>query len=472
MNGTQTFSGTNTFSNALVLPSASISDSALSANVPLKNGNNIMTGNNTFTGSNYFMGTNTFTTQSYADGSTKAATTFYVDNAALKPAPVSLSTSTTLTESQSNKTFALSGISGVFTITLPTATFSNEGVHYTLINTRSTALGNISVTSASNIFVNSTTGTTTYSMPSGVTQTFISISQQWVLTNGGGNDINNQRIVTNSITLPSASIADAYLTSNVPLKNTSNTYTALNTFNNNLSTGTTSDISSGRHLYMTSGNSVYFTNTNGTIGGTTYLRMFATGTNSFIDFGDNTLQFRPASAADGTLTNRNVVITKDGYFHPYGYGNRQGTSGASINSTYTNLWWTGSALQCWLNTTNQGVFTISDVRIKENFQPPSQVLDRLCSIPMTNYEWKNTGIFKKNKITHLGFFAHNLQDTFPELNGLVEGDRDALTSDGEIQPQTISPELVNVLMKAIQELNEKVEKLSNRIIELESKISA
>ena len=91
---------------------------------------------------------------------------------------------------------------------------------------------------------------------------------------------------------------------------------------------------------------------------------------------------------------------------------------------------------------------------------------------MCNYEWKDTGIFKKNKRLHLGFFAHNLQDTFPELNGLVEGDRDALTSDGEIQPQTISPELVNVLMKAIQELNEKVEKLSNRIIELESKISA
>ena len=43
-----------------------------------------------------------------------------------------------------------------------------------------------------------------------------------------------------------------------------------------------------------------------------------------------------------------------------------------------------------------------------------------------------------------GFPAHDLQDTFSELNGLVEGERDALTSDGLIQPQIISPEFVNV----------------------------
>jgi hypothetical protein len=89
---------------------------------------------------------------------------------------------------------------------------------------------------------------------------------------------------------------------------------------------------------------------------------------------------------------------------------------------------------------------------------------------MINYEWKNTGIFHKNGITHLGFFADELQDTFPELNGLVDGDRNALTNDGEILPQTISSEFVNVLMRSIQELNEKVNQLSNRIVELENKM--
>ena len=69
----------------------------------------------------------------------------------------------------------------------------------------------------------------------------------------------------------------------------------------------------------------------------------------------------------------------------------------------------------------------------------------------------------------LVFFADDLQDTFPELNGIVVGDRNALTSDGEILPQTISTEFVNVLMKSIQELNAKVIELSNRIVELENK---
>ena len=70
----------------------------------------------------------------------------------------------------------------------------------------------------------------------------------------------------------------------------------------------------------------------------------------------------------------------------------------------------------------------------------------------------------------MGFFAHDLQDTFPELNGLVEGDRDALTEDNEIQPQTINAEFVNVLMRSIQELNEKVEKQQLLIQKLMDKL--
>jgi hypothetical protein len=53
---------------------------------------------------------------------------------------------------------------------------------------------------------------------------------------------------------------------------------------------------------------------------------------------------------------------------------------------------------------------------------------------------------------------------------LVEGEKDALTSEGTIQPQTINAELTHLLMKSIQELNTKIIELSNRIIELENKI--
>ena len=53
---------------------------------------------------------------------------------------------------------------------------------------------------------------------------------------------------------------------------------------------------------------------------------------------------------------------------------------------------------------------------------------------------------------------------------MVEGEKDALTSEGTIQPQIVNAELTHLLMKAIQELNLKVIELSNRIIELENKI--
>ena len=152
-----------------------------------------------------------------------------------------------------------------------------------------------------------------------------------------------------------------------------------------------------------------------------------------------------------------------------GYRSRQGTSGTTNSHTF-NQWWTGTALQAWIDTTNVGNFTICDYRIKENIQPPSNVLDRLCSINMFNYEFKDIGIFQKNG-SHIGFYAHELKDAFPELNNIVDGEKDAVNDNGEIQPQTISAELTHLLMKSIQELNAKVIELSNKIIELENKLS-
>lgn len=151
-----------------------------------------------------------------------------------------------------------------------------------------------------------------------------------------------------------------------------------------------------------------------------------------------------------------------------GFRGRQGTSGTTIGNDRLNLWWNGTNLQLWVETTNIGNFTICDYRIKENFQPASNVLDRLCSINMFNYETKDISIFKK-KGTQIGFFAHELKDAFPELNNIVEGEKDAVTEDGDIQPQTVNAELVHLLMRSIQELNEKVNQLSNRIVELENK---
>jgi hypothetical protein len=134
-----------------------------------------------------------------------------------------------------------------------------------------------------------------------------------------------------------------------------------------------------------------------------------------------------------------------------------------------NTWWSGGVLQAWVDTTNVGNFTLCGYRIKENIQPPSNVLDRLCSINMFNYEMRDIGIFQKNG-NHIGFYAHELKDIFPELNNIVDGEKDQVTEDGDIQPQTITAELTHLLMRSIQELNAKVIELSNKIVELENKL--
>ena len=144
-----------------------------------------------------------------------------------------------------------------------------------------------------------------------------------------------------------------------------------------------------------------------------------------------------------------------------GYLGRQGTTGA-FAPTYNNAYYTGAVLQAWNNAVNLGNFTICDYRIKECIRPAGNVLDRLCQVEMIEYEQKDISIFKKVG-NHMGFIAHQVKDLFPELPNIVAGEKDALTSEGGIQPQTINSEFTNLYLKAIQELNAKIEAQQKQI---------
>jgi hypothetical protein len=138
-----------------------------------------------------------------------------------------------------------------------------------------------------------------------------------------------------------------------------------------------------------------------------------------------------------------------------GYMGRAGTGGA-LATTYNNAFYTGALLQAWNNATNLGNFTICDYRIKENIRPAGNVLERLCQVEMIEYNQKDISIFK-NVGNQFGFIAHQVKDLFPELPNIVAGEKDGLNSEGDIQPQTINSEFTNLYLKAIQELNAKIE---------------
>lgn len=153
-----------------------------------------------------------------------------------------------------------------------------------------------------------------------------------------------------------------------------------------------------------------------------------------------------------------------------GYQNKLGATGAYISNNFNFSWNNPSAgnLSVWIDTTRLGNMSIvSDYRLKENIVPARPVLDRLCKIKMIEYEFKNVSIFKKNGISH-GFIAHEVAELFPELINIIHGEKDALTDDGLIQPQTVGGELTNLYLSAIQELNAKIE-AQQKVIENQQK---
>lgn len=146
---------------------------------------------------------------------------------------------------------------------------------------------------------------------------------------------------------------------------------------------------------------------------------------------------------------------------------KPGMNGAYSNNVF-NANWEESALQMYIGTNKIATLaTTCDYRLKDNIENPKSVLDRLCSIPMFTYNYKNISIFRDNG-KHIGYFAHELQEAFPELINIVTGKKDDVDASGNMVIQTINSEFTHLLMKAIQEQNEIVLNLQKRVENLES----
>ena len=143
---------------------------------------------------------------------------------------------------------------------------------------------------------------------------------------------------------------------------------------------------------------------------------------------------------------------------------RQGTGGTSNGSSF-NTWWSGSALQCWVDTTNIGNFSItSDYRIKKNIETnTTSALERIAQIRPVTYEFANYGeLFKEDGVAREGFIAHELAEVIPSA---VEGEKDA---ENQIQSLKLDA-LCSVMVKAIQEQQTIINDLKARIETLEAK---
>jgi len=168
------------------------------------------------------------------------------------------------------------------------------------------------------------------------------------------------------------------------------------------------------------------------------------------------------SQVASTLLQVNSSVVATGYVVRNGTGGSYGPNSFNLNFSTPNV-------QIWIDTTNLGNITIiSDYRLKENVAAVSgNAISRVMQLNPIQFNRKEIGIFKGSNAIEEGFFAHELQDIIPSA---VFGEKDALTVDGGVQPQSLnwSP-IVATLVKAIQEQQAMIELLTDRITQLEAK---
>lgn len=150
-----------------------------------------------------------------------------------------------------------------------------------------------------------------------------------------------------------------------------------------------------------------------------------------------------------------VTFTKSGLIQCFGVQGRQGTSGGSLGSAI-NFYYTGSALQAWVDTTNLGNITItSDYRIKRDIRTMDQpALERIAALRPVLYKYAHNGDLHTiaEDREREGFIAHELAEVIPSA---VEGEKDA---PNQIQSLRVDA-LVAVLVKAVQEQQAQINEL-------------
>ena len=152
----------------------------------------------------------------------------------------------------------------------------------------------------------------------------------------------------------------------------------------------------------------------------------------------------------------------NGIIRATGYRTRTTVSGGTYGGNKFNINWTNPNAQLYIDQTNIGTFaTASDARIKRDIASiRSTALERVKQLNPVTYYFRNSGLWRDTGEQYEGFIANELESVIPSA---VFGEADALTIDGDPQPQTLTwMPIVAVLTKAVQELSAEVDQLKGR----------
>ena len=148
---------------------------------------------------------------------------------------------------------------------------------------------------------------------------------------------------------------------------------------------------------------------------------------------------------------------------PRGIVGKTGANPGASTSNLYNFYWTGTALQCWIDAVHVGNVTItsSDYRIKENVVTQTEsAINKIKQLRPVSYQFKDYEVFKGDAISREGFIADEVQQVIPSaVNN---------TKDGESIQSLNTDAIVSVLTKALQESVAKIETLETKVAALEA----
>jgi len=149
--------------------------------------------------------------------------------------------------------------------------------------------------------------------------------------------------------------------------------------------------------------------------------------------------------------------TQAGAIQTVGITSHAGSSGAYQTNGF-NFQWTGNPV-LWVDTTNLGNISVSsDYRIKRNIKTQTESgLEKVLKLRPVTYQMADYGnLFKAGDEVKEGFIAHEVQEVIPSG---ADGEKDA---ENQIQSLRVDA-ILSVAVKAIQELNAKVEAQEKQI---------
>ena len=207
-----------------------------------------------------------------------------------------------------------------------------------------------------------------------------------------------------------------------------------------------------------------------------------TAVGCFADISNGTFSNATAIGANAIVSTSNTIQLGDanvisvntfGAINAYGYKCKPGSAGAFRGNVFNIDWTPGGAAQLWIDVTNLGTISFtSDRRLKENIGLiKTNGIERMMALKPVHFMYKKIDgtIFSESSQEQEGFVADELQQVIPSA---VNGEKDALTTKGTIQPQTINiVPVVAVLTKAVQEQQQIIETQKNNIDALKAQVA-